>query len=115
MSTRTDTDNTFKIVLIILAAIVLAPVLMMALAVPMFGMWGGMMGGGSGVAPLWGLGMALFWVVILVGAGYLIYRAAVGSGPGKPDPAIEELRLAYARGEVSEEEFEHRREKLGPD
>jgi putative membrane protein len=28
------------------------------------------------------------------------------------DPALEELRMAYARGDLSEEEFEERRERL---
>lgn len=114
MSDRNTTDDTLRIVLIVLAVIVLAPTLMMAFAFPMMGMWGGMMGGfgGSGVSPLWSIGMMLLWVVILVGGGYLIYRWLAGSSGIGSDPALEELRLAYARGDVSEEEFEERRSKL---
>lgn len=114
MSTKHNSDSTIKIVLLVLAAIVLTPVLMMALAVPMFGMWGGMRGGvgGSGVSPMWGFGMSLVWLIVLVGVGYVVYRGAVGRGTATTEPALEELRLAFARGDITEEEFEARRAKL---
>jgi putative membrane protein len=77
-------------------------------------MWGGMMGGfgGSGVSPMWGFGLSLVWLLVLVGAGYLVYRWTVGRGSGPTDPALEELRFAYARGDLDDEEFEARRAKL---
>lgn len=109
------TDGLLRVVLVVLLVLVLVPVFLMALAMPMMGMmmgWdGGMMGGTSWV---WGVGMMLLWVVVLVGIGYLAYRGLRGSvGPAATtDPALEELRLAYARGDLSEEEFETRREKL---
>ena len=115
MSERRTTDDTVRLVLVIVAALVLAPMLMMAFAFPMMGMWGGTMGGGfggTGVGPLWGLGMMLVWLVILVGGGYLLYRWASGAGTARADPALEELRLAYARGDLTDEEFEERRSKL---
>lgn len=115
MSSQRTTDGTLRIVLIVLAVLVLAPMLMMLVSVPMMGMmggigYGGMMGpyGGSG---LWGLGMLLVWLVVLVGGGYLVYRWLSGSGVGA-DPALQELRLAYARGDLSDEEFEERRSTL---
>ena len=121
MSSRHTTDRTLRIVLVVVAALVLAPMLMMTLAFPMMGMWGGGMGyggmmggygtyGGSG---LWGWGMMLVWLVVLVGGGYLVYRWLSGSGGGTEDAALEELRLAYARGDLSEEEYDERRAKLG--
>lgn len=116
MSDRRTTDDTLRIVLIVLGVIVLAPMLMMVFAFPMMGMWGGgMMGGfgGTGGSPLWSIGMMLLWLVILVGGGYLVYRWIAGSGGVGSDPALEELRLAYARGDISEEEFDERRSKLG--
>lgn len=115
MASRRTTDDTLRIVLIVLAVLVLAPVLMMAFAFPMMGMWGGMMGGfgGSGVSPLWSIGMLLIWLLVLLGGGYLVYRWISGSRVANSDPALEELRLAYARGEISEEEYETRRAKLG--
>ena len=116
MPQRRTTDDTLKIVLLVIAVIVLGPMLMMALAFPMMGMWGGMMGGfgpGSGFSPLWGVGMMLLWLLVLVGGGYLVYRWARGSGGAGTDQALEELRLAYARGDLTDEEFEERRSRLG--
>lgn len=117
MATHRESSDTLRIVLAVLAVIILAPLLMMVLAIPMFGMWGGMMGGmgGSTVSPMWGFGMSLLWLVVLVGGGYLVYRGLVRSGMVPSDTAMEELRLAYARGDLTDEEFEERREKLSKD
>ena len=57
----------------------------------------------------WMLVMMLVPVVLIVAIAYLLYRA--GSGQGG-DSAIEELRRAYARGDISDEEFERRRNRL---
>ena len=115
MSTQPTSNDALRIVLIVLAVVVLGPMLLMALAFPMMGMWGGgMMGGfgGTAVSPLWGIAMSLIWLVVLVGGGYLVYRWATGDGSIGADPALEELRLAYARGDVTEEEYEERRSML---
>lgn len=114
MSTHENSDSLLRIVLVVLAVIILAPILMMVLAFPLFGMWGGMMGGfgGTGSGSMWGLGLSLVWLVVLLGVGYLVYRGLVGSGAVHSDAALEELRLAYARGDLSDEEFEDRRSKL---
>ncbi|WP_245180549.1 SHOCT domain-containing protein [Haloarcula amylovorans] len=78
------------------------------------GMWGGGMWGGSGTAPGWiwlvGLLAQLLFLAAIVGAGYLLYRALVGGE--ERDPALSELRQAYARGDLSDEEYERRRERL---
>ncbi|MFB6091522.1 MAG: SHOCT domain-containing protein [Haloquadratum sp.] len=88
------------------------------------GMWGpmheGWMGSGAmGGVTGWWLLVAVLWRLLIlaavVGGAYLLYRAMVGegSGPGDgADSAIEELRRAYARGELSDEEYEKRRERL---
>ena len=117
MSSSRTTDSTLRIVLLVGAVLVLAPMLTMVFVFPMMGMWGGMMGGvggpqGGGFSPIWGLGMMLLWLVVLVGGGYLVYRWASGAGSAGADPALEELRLAYARGELSEDEYEERRVRL---
>ncbi|WP_415378921.1 SHOCT domain-containing protein [Halosimplex sp. TS25] len=117
MATQRSSDGLLWIV-VVLGVIVLFPLLMMVFAMPMMGMmgwWGN--GMASGLSPLWGLGMMLAWLVVLVGIGYLLYRGLVGgTGSGAlSDPALEELRLAYARGDLSEEEFEERRAKLRSD
>ena len=56
--------------------------------------------------------MMLVGLLVLPGIGYAIYRTVTRSSLGDGDSAIGELRLAYARGELSQEEFEQRREDL---
>lgn len=116
MSTESTADRTLRVVLLVLAVLVLLPMLLMVVAMPMMGMMGWWWDGGTArFSPLWGIGMMLVWLVVFVGIGYLLYRGLVAGGSsatGSTDPALEELRLAYARGDLSEEEFETRREKL---
>lgn len=114
MSTpRTDQVRTLlRVLLIIVALVLLAPLFMM----PMMGMMGWWAGGvpntGAGMSPLWGIGMMLLFLLIFIGIGYLVYRVFTRRSLSSNDPALEELRLAYARGELSQEEFEQRRENL---
>lgn len=114
MATRQSTDSALRLVLVVLAVVVLAPVLLMLLAVPLFGFGGGMMGGGmmGGAGAMGGSGLGLVWLAVLAGGGYLVYRGYAGDGALGGDAALEELRLAYARGDLSEEEFEERRTTL---
>ena len=116
MSSHNQRDSLLWVVLAALAIVLLLPVLLMAFSMPMMGMMGWWWGGGmaGGLSPLWGIGMMLVWLVVLVGIGYLLYRGLVG-GVGSSltgDRALEELRVAYARGDLSDEEFEERRAKL---
>lgn len=110
------TDKTLvRTLLVIIAVVLLLPFLMMALMMPMMGMWGwGHMNDG-----MWATGGAwtwlLMWLVMLLvvgGIGYLIYGGVRQSADAGSDPALEELRGAYARGDISDEEFERRRERL---
>ncbi|WP_435158463.1 SHOCT domain-containing protein [Haladaptatus sp. DFWS20] len=116
MTIETTEDKLLRTVLIVLGVIVLFPLLLMAFAMPMMGMmgWWGTGMFGRGISPLWGFGMMLVWLLVLVATGYFFYRGLVGRGDTARtvDPALEELRTAFARGEISEEEFEVRREKL---
>ncbi len=77
-------------------------------------MWGydgfGHMGG------WWGLGMILFWV-LLVGALVVLVRwLALGPGRGNGGSserrALDILRERYARGEIDRQEFEEKRRDL---
>jgi putative membrane protein len=61
-----------------------------------------------------GIVMQLLFLAALVGGGYLIYRAITGS-ESSSNQALEELRLAYARGDLTDEEYEQRREALERD
>lgn len=110
-------DDLVRTLLIIVGIVFLFPFLMMLFVWPMMGTWGGghMWDGGmwGGTGTSWGwLVMWLVLLVLLGGGGYLLYRASSSPEDGKTDGALEELRLAYARGELSDEEFETRRERL---
>lgn len=108
-------DSLLVTLLVVVAIVLLAPIFAMMLMMPMMGMWGGWHvadgaagGGGAG----WALVMT--WVVallVILGVGYLLFRA-IRRSRIRADPALEELRVAYARGDLSDEEFEARRERL---
>jgi len=51
----------------------------------------------------------LIFLLILLGGGYLVFRR-MSETQTSQDPAMEELRTAYARGDLTDEEFEARRE-----
>jgi putative membrane protein len=113
-----DTDDSLiRTVLIVIAAILLLPLLVMAFIAPMMGlsgwghMWNGSMWNGTGATWLWLL-MSLVPLLVLLAIGYLLYSAIRQPRTEQSDPAFEELRTAYARGEISAEEFEERREGL---
>lgn len=116
-STTKNSRTWLRVLLIIIALLLLLPFFMMVFMMPMMSMmgwwWGGGGPGSSVVAsPLWGIGMMLLFLLILIGIGYGLYRAVTRGSYGGDDQAVEELRLAYARGEISQEEFEQRREDL---
>ena len=108
------------LVLLALGALLLVPVLAMATGVFGFGhmggwMWGdGMWGGRVGWMMLVGVVMQILFLVVVVGGIVLLYRALTDSS-GASDQALEELRTAYARGDIDDGEFERRRERLERD
>ncbi|WP_396611406.1 SHOCT domain-containing protein [Haloferax sp. S1W] len=121
-TTQTTPTRLVGIVLLALAALFVLPVLLGMTG--MFGRgpmgWGGgwmhdtwMHGGTSTAVPwwMWGMGLVgqLLVLVVLVGVGVLAYRALTGGGS---DDALDELRRAYARGDIDDEEFDRRRERL---
>lgn len=120
--TETDARELTTIVLVILGALLLWPLLMMGFGGMMYGMWGsgGMMsgpyggGGGMGTYGLVGIGIQLLFLVVLLGGGYLLVRRVLAQRDAD-DPALAELRRTYARGELSDEEYETRRAKLQSD
>ena len=76
---------------------------------------GGMMDNGWGMFGGWGF----LWLLLLVGVIALLVPVVSGTersgNGGQPDRADDELRKQYARGELSDGEFEKRRRKLQPD
>ena len=76
---------------------------------------------GWGMHPMWwgwGLGMMLmmflFWGLIIVGLVVLIRWLIGQSREARSDSALEILRQRYARGEISEEQFDAMRRDLSP-
>lgn len=121
--TQHSSDALLRLVAIVVVLVILLPILMMSVFVLfMWGMggWGGgMMGGwGGGMMTGWGMYgglMLLVWVLVLGGIAYFVFRWLAGSRTDSADPALEELRIQYARGELSDEEFEEREARLAGD
>ncbi|WP_256300746.1 SHOCT domain-containing protein [Haloarchaeobius salinus] len=121
MSERTTDKSLATLVLVVLGALLVLPLLFMG-----FGTMGsgGMMGGwehgmwNGGGAPGWvvllGAVIQLGFLAALVWLGYLVFRSVSDSSSGS-ERALEELRLAYARGDISDEEYENRRDRLERD
>lgn len=72
-----------------------------------------MMDGGSGMEIGWVFGWIILAIIIgLVVRGICSPRKRNSDAPEK-DEAVEILKKRYARGEISEEEFEHMKHELG--
>lgn len=111
MTNSTQTDLA-TILLIGLAILVLSPILMMGFAMPMMG---GMYGyGGANGFGIVGFLVPLAVLLVTLGAGYFLIRRVTDHAESD-DRVLEELRSAYARGDLSDEEFETRRQTLERD
>lgn len=113
-------DTLLRTILVVLAVILLVPFLMMVFMMPVMGLWGwGHMwnvGVGDTTGATWiGLLVWLIMLAVVGGVVYLLYRFTRSPAEQETDPALEELRTAYARGELTDEEFEERRERLRRD
>lgn len=100
MALKQSSPGTIRTVLVVIAALILAPMLMLGAYY------------GTVISPFWGLGMMAFWLVLLVGGAFILYQWLARSSGVATDPALAELRLSYARGELSEDGFDERRRKL---
>lgn len=115
MSSKTTDRFLIAVALLVVIVVFLLMSVGMVTMGPMMGSsWGHGMWNGSSV-PGWvllvGVGMRLLALLVVVGVGYLSYRA-VTTHASSTDSAIDELRVAYARGDLSDEEYEKRRETL---
>ena len=113
----TDSDgvDATTVLLLVLVALVALPVVMMGLGFGGMMGYGWMMGSGTATGvggwPLVALVVPPLFLLVVLGGGYvLVRRRAEGTSDG--DAPMTELRMAYARGEISDEEFETRRRKL---
>ncbi len=118
MSNTTLADRLGLFVIAVLALLLLVPLFWMGMGMPggshMWdgGMWSGSMGGGM---PGWlwvvAIVVQLLFLAVLVAGAVVLYRSLTEDSAAD-DEALDELRLAYARGDLSDEEFEQRRERL---
>jgi len=74
----------------------------------------------GGASWSWMLAGGVIWTLLVVGVAMVLFGQFRSNGTGagtdgQGDPALEALRVAYARGEVEEAEFERRRQRLGAD
>lgn len=109
-----DQLDTTTILLLILGSIILLPFLTMGMGSGGMMGYGGMMGQYGSTGGWWpfiGMLIPLLFLLVLLGGGYLIFRR-VSKTQMSQNPAMEELRRAYARGDLTDKEFEARREKL---
>lgn len=112
MSTRRSDESILVIGVLVILLLVGLPMLMMVFVPMGWGMmgWGGY-GGGSAVSPIRWVFVTVPVLVILLGGAYLLYRT-IRADSSDGDRALEELRLAYARGDLTDEEYETRRRRL---
>ena len=79
---------------------------------PMMPNWGGSWGGGFWFGPVL---MILFWLIIIVGAVFIIYALVNPQRsvpPSAGESALEILKSRYAKGEINKEEFEEKKKDL---
>jgi uncharacterized membrane protein len=69
-----------------------------------YGPWGMMSGS-------WGIGMLLFWIIVIVGIVLLIKWLA-GQSHHKGTSALDILKARYAKGEINKEEFETKKKDI---
>jgi putative membrane protein len=82
-----------------------------------WGMMGSRMMGGWGFPLMGGLGMLLFWLLVIGGVVWLVQSAARGATPAGPSVPLSEgpldiLKRRYARGEITKEQFDEMRHTL---
>jgi putative membrane protein len=72
-----------------------------------------MMYGDSVGSGWWIMGIAFqfLFLLLLLGGSYFVVRRLLDQRESR-DPALEELRRTYARGELSDEEYETRKNRL---
>nr|WP_233340570.1 SHOCT domain-containing protein [Haloprofundus sp. MHR1] len=112
--TSSNQLDTTTVLLLILGVFILLPLLTMGMGFGGMMGYGGMMGqygSTGGWWPVIGMLVPLVFLVALLGGGYLLFRQ-VSETQTSHNPAMEELRLAYARGDLTDEEFESRQNKL---
>ena len=101
---------------IILGVVIILPLVFGAISGWQYGGWGmvgpGMMGGfGWVLGPIF---MILFWGLVVWGVVALVrgLSGSRGQDASKADSALEVLKMRYARGEITKEEFDEKKGDL---
>jgi putative membrane protein len=105
----TRDDSGIRTIATVVAVLFAIPVLMMSVMV-LLGLSG--VGGMPGHAGGWRILLPVIPLIIFGSAVYVLYTGIGGRGEQETDRGLDELRAAYARGDLSETEFENRRERL---
>ncbi len=103
------------LVVIFVGASLLIPALTGATDVGRWGFVGPGMMGAWGWPMIGGIGMILFWALIIGGVVWLaqtFMREAKTSAP-KDEPPVEILKRRYAKGEITKDQFEQMKRDLG--
>lgn len=106
----TSDDSGLRTISTVVAVLLAVPLFMMGVVMPLLGLTGlGKMPFGLGG---WGMLMPVVPLVVFGGVAYVLYVGAGDDSGREVYSALEELRSAYARGELSDAEFENRRSRL---
>jgi putative membrane protein len=109
-------DTLLAVGLVIVAMVLLGPLLMGGLMALFWGGGGWHMGSGAmGVPGGFEVAMLLFALLPPLLIVLLLVWALRRVAGGGEDRVLEELRMALARGDISEEEYERRRDLLDED
>lgn len=110
-------DTLLIVGLVIAAVVLLGPLLMGGMMALFWGGTGWQMGpGGMGVPGGFGIAMLLFALLpLLLLVLLVVWALRRVAGGDDEDRVLEELRMALARGDISEDEFERRRDLLEED
>lgn len=107
-----STDFGVETISTVVAALLAVPLVLMGVMMPLMVLahGGHMMGGVGGL----GLVMPILPLTILGVLVYILYTYSGGRPDGRQtaDSSLEALRSAYARGDLSDDEFENRRDRL---
>ncbi len=67
---------------------------------------------GSNYGHMGGVGMLIFWILVIIGIIYLIKNSSCGSGRKEEKRPLDILKERYAKGEIDKEEFESKKKDL---
>ena len=67
---------------------------------------------GQGGVFLGGIGMLLFWILIIVGVIFLIKGALREEKKNKAETPLDILKKRYAKGEIDKKEYEEKKKEL---